>query len=327
MTLENLRKAMYLNNIEMLLRLKKFLHIHENLPILDQLAVTKDGHFTFEGTSLLSDIDISKFPGNAIEKKDDGYFVAANNPTDDELQKMINDMWKELMKDEHHFSTQWSSDAVNHWHDCTDEDCEEVSEKGPHTFNDGVVTLQPTFEDTGTTTYTCTVCGYTKETLIPHLEHSYADTYSSNATHHWYECIDPGYQNLQKDKMVHDWDNGIVTVDPTFEETGTRTYTCNDCGYQRVEMIAMLNHSYETNWTTDDTYHWLKCTDEGYEDLTKDKAEHSWNAGVVTKEPDIGVKGEKVFTCTVCGKTKVEEIPALEAPEVPETSEVPEEDT
>lgn len=323
MTLENLRKAMLLNNMEMLLRLKKYLHIHENLAVLNQLSMTDDGHFNFGDSTILSDIDISKVPGNAIEKREDGYFVAANNPTEDEIQKMINDMWKELMQSQHHFSTQWSSDAVNHWHECTDADCDEISEKGPHAFNDGVTTLQPTFETNGTTTYTCEVCGYTKESVIPHLEHSYANTYSSDITHHWYACTDPGYQNLYQNKMPHDWDEGVITIDPTFEKTGIKTFTCNDCGYQRTEDIANLKHSYDTNWTTDETYHWLKCLDEGYESLNKDKAKHIWDGGIVTKQPDVGVEGETTFTCTVCGATKTEKIDALPQPEEPSTPEEP----
>lgn len=36
--------------------------------------------------------------------------------------------------------------------------------------------------------------------------------------------------------------------------------------------------------------------------MVKDKAEHSKDSGVVTKEPSISEDGEKVFSCSVCGK-------------------------
>ena len=37
---------------------------------------------------------------------------------------------------------------------------------------------------------------------------------------------------------------------------------------------------------------------------------HVWDEGKVTKEPTCTEKGEKLYTCTVCGETKTEEIPA-----------------
>ena len=36
--------------------------------------------------------------------------------------------------------------------------------------------------------------------------------------------------------------------------------------------------------------------------MVKDKAEHSKDSGLVTKEPSISEDGEKVFSCSVCGK-------------------------
>ena len=37
---------------------------------------------------------------------------------------------------------------------------------------------------------------------------------------------------------------------------------------------------------------------------------HTWDEGEITTEATPGVAGEKTFTCTVCGETKTEEIPA-----------------
>lgn len=319
MTLENLRKALLLNNIEMLTRLKKYFHVHENLATLDKLAVSEDGHFTFEGASMLSDIDISQAAGNAIEKKEDGYYVSANNPSEEEIQKMIDEMWKELMQNNHHFSTQWTYDNVNHWRACTDEGCTEVTEKGPHTYDAGVVTSQPDYDKAGIRTYTCTVCGQTKTEAIMMLEHNYdTEHWTTDSESHWHQCTDAGYTSLYKDKAVHDWDEGVVTTVPTFEAVGTKTYTCSVCNYQKTEDIPQLNHAYATDWSSDDDNHWRVCTDEGYSDLFTDKAVHSWNEGVVTKEPAVGVAGEKTFTCTVCGRTRVEAIDPLPEPEVTE---------
>lgn len=57
---------------------------------------------------------------------------------------------------EHTYSTDWTSDATNHWHAATCEHKTEVSEKAAHTFGEAVVTKE------GVKTYTCTVCNYQK---------------------------------------------------------------------------------------------------------------------------------------------------------------------
>lgn len=59
----------------------------------------------------------------------------------------------------------------------------------------------------------------------------------------------------------------------------------------------------KVNWKSDADYHWV----EGKEDA---KAAHVWDGGKVTKEATATDKGEKQFTCTVCGYVKTEEIPA-----------------
>ena len=41
-------------------------------------------------------------------------------------------------------------------------------------------------------------------------------------------------------------------------------------------------------------------------------ADHAWDAGVVTKEPEVGEAGTKLFTCTRCHQTKTETIAPLQ---------------
>ncbi len=54
-----------------------------------------------------------------------------------------------------------------------------------------------------------------------------------------------------------------------------------------------------------------KC-DYGCDKVT----EHTWDEGVITKEPTPQDKGEKTYTCTFCKATKTEEVAALGVPEV-----------
>lgn len=44
--------------------------------------------------------------------------------------------------------------------------------------------------------------------------------------------------------------------------------------------------------------------------------EHVWDAGVVTQKPTATEPGVKTFTCTICGATKTEAIPATGVPDV-----------
>lgn len=66
-------------------------------------------------------------------------------------------------------------------------------------------------------------------------------------------------------------------------------------------------HTYETEWSKDETHHWYACEGEDCTDVA-DKAEHTWNDGEVTVEPTAEADGVKTFTCTICGQTKTEPV-------------------
>ena len=76
-----------------------------------------------------------------------------------------------------------------------------------------------------------------------------------------------------------------------------------------VPKTMTVEHTYSEKWSSDDTHHWHACTVSGCTDVA-DRAGHTWDAGVVTLEPTAGTSGSKTYTCTVCGKNKVETIPA-----------------
>ena len=72
---------------------------------------------------------------------------------------------------EHNWSTEWTADADAHWHECTAEDCdvtENVQKDGyaEHTWDEGVVTTEPTADKAGVKTYICTVCKAVKTEAI-----------------------------------------------------------------------------------------------------------------------------------------------------------------
>ena len=158
-----------------------------------------------------------------------------------------------------------------------------------HTWDNGKVTTEATCEHTGVRTYTCSVCGETKEEETPKTDHSY--------------------------------DDGTVTKKPTCIETGIKTYTCTVCqktkteeipatGQQHTEIRNKKEATCKAEGYTGDMY----CKDCG-EKLSDGKTiakttEHTWDAGKVTKAATCTEKGVKTYTCTVCGATKTEEIAA-----------------
>ena len=73
-----------------------------------------------------------------------------------------------------------------------------------------------------------------------------------------------------------------------------------------------VQHNFSEEWSNNETHHWHACADNDCKE-TKDKAEHSWNAGNVTVEPTTEQKGTIVYTCTVCRREKTESINELVA--------------
>lgn len=72
------------------------------------------------------------------------------------------------------------------------------------------------------------------------------------------------------------------------------------------------NHKATTEWQSDATYHWHACEDENCKEQL-DKAEHTWDAGVITTQATDTTEAVKTFTCTVCEKTKTENVAKLDA--------------
>ncbi|MBQ7336045.1 MAG: hypothetical protein IJW92_06200 [Clostridia bacterium] len=64
------------------------------------------------------------------------------------------------------FSEVWAMDESYHWHRCEDENCTEISDKADHTWDEGEIKTDATQEADGIKTFTCTVCGQTKEESV-----------------------------------------------------------------------------------------------------------------------------------------------------------------
>ena len=84
----------------------------------------------------------------------------------------------------HDFS--WTHDDNMHWKQCSR--CDKKDDVGPHTWDNGTITTAPTCTKAGKKTYSCTKCDATKIEPIPATGHSWKSDWTSDATHHWYEC-------------------------------------------------------------------------------------------------------------------------------------------
>ena len=89
---------------------------------------------------------------------------------------------------------------------------------------------------------------------------------------------------------------------------GTATCTekakCAVCG---AEYGDVLGHDFTTSWTHDDNEHWKQCSRC---DAKDDVSPHTWDSGTITTAPTCTKAGEKTYSCTKCGATKIEPIPA-----------------
>lgn len=216
---------------------------------------------------------------------------------------------EELSKTEHTWSKEWQKDNTDHWHACTNSSCTATSEKIPHTWNEGVETTPPTYAAPGVKIFTCTACGQTKTEAIDQLEHKYSTTWSRDETYHWHACIDTGFESLRKDEAPHTWTkNDEKSTAATTEADGKNVYDCT-CGAEKEEIIGAIGHNYSEEWTTSETEHWKACTDADCTAVTQ-KTTHNWDAGTVKTAATHTDSGVMTYTCTVCSKSKEEEIPA-----------------
>ena len=79
--------------------------------------------------------------------------------------------------------------------------------------------------------------------------HNYSKFWSKDKNTHWHICTDEGHEGEKGDEAEHDWDEGTVTMKPTYAEPGERTFTCTVCRQFKTEPIAQLVHHYAEEWS------------------------------------------------------------------------------
>ena len=181
----------------------------------------------------------------------------------------------------HDFTTSvWQKDETNHWKKCSR--CEATDQTAAHTWNEEI-TVAATCTAAGLKTYTCTTCLETKTETISAKGHNITQHDAKAAT-----CTTIGWK--------------------AYED-------CSACDYTTYVEIPAYGHDFTSSvWQKDENEHWKKCSRC---DETEQTAEHTWNDGEITIEPNCTATGRTTFTCTVCFVTKIEVIDALGHIEIP----------
>lgn len=213
---------------------------------------------------------------------------------------------------------------------CTEANCnytktEDIAAIG-HNWDDGKVTTKASCDHTGVKTYTCKTCRDTRTETIAMLEHTWDEgqvTTKPTCTQkgiRTYTCkVCKATKTEDIEATGHDY-KVKDHKDATCTEDGYTTSVCKNCGDEKKETIKATGHQHtEVRGTkkatcieegyTGDTY----CTDCGNMIFTGkkiEKTDHTWDNGVVSKDPTCTEKGSKTYTCAVCRETKTEEIPA-----------------
>lgn len=194
-------------------------------------------------------------------------------------------------------------------------------------------TLPPTCTEQGTAFYKCSACGATRTEKIAALGHDLSRCdLVPDAT-----CTQPGRAvgtcarcDVKIDEVIpakgHDYSyKSASSTEPTCTESGHYQGTCPRCYQDYNDTIPALGHDWG-EWVTSIEptvstvgYRYHVCNRDGCgyregEDIPKLHT-HTWDAGVVTQKPTAAEPGVRTYTCTVCGQTRTEAIPATGVPE------------
>lgn len=163
----------------------------------------------------------------------------------------------------HTFSSEWSTTDSQHWHACTDENCDEKSDLGDHNFVWVVKTPAGVHTDK-VETGTCSICQYQKDRTI---EGSGIHTWEwkTNDTKHWQETTCEHETPLKQNEQDHTWE---------WKSDDAKHWEQTTCSQHEVMTRNEENHSWE--WKANDAKHWEQTTCAQHEAKTRNEENHIW---------------------------------------------------
>ena len=214
--------------------------------------------------------------------------IKTRNTTSDEFENAVSVKFEITSDHEHTFGDWEKVDDDYHSRSC---ECG-YFEKAEHSWNEGVVTTEPTCTERGVKTYTCAYCEATKTEIVGATGHSFGDWTEKDGNEHTRVCS----KCQTSETEAHSWDGGDITSEPTCTENGTITYTCSTCDATKTEIVGANGH-HLTEWIYfDKDTHRNKCdVCDHFEEGT-----HTWTTNGPSED------GFTTYICGGCNATKVE---------------------
>ncbi len=201
-----------------------------------------------------------------------------------------------------------------------------ISNTCAHTWDDGVVTREPTCKNKGVKTVTCTWCGETKTESVPatgnHIEKTRIENQKEPT------CVTDGSYNLvtyceecktiikTEKKTVpatgkHEYTSEITKA-PGCETTGLLVHTCKVCQDSYTEELPATGHSFG-KWEQTKAPTCVEAGEERrdcancdhFETRPVSTTEHTYKA--VVTAPTCTEEGYTTYTCSVCGDSYVDD--------------------
>lgn len=132
-----------------------------------------------------------------------------------------------------------------------------------HDWGEWTTRTEPTCTADGLEVSTCTRCDAERTQSIRMLGHDYAVTeVGETCTEQGYtlhKCSRCGdeFRDNYRDALGHDWDEGKVTKEPTYESEGVLTHTCRRCGLTYDERMMRLLTNTADIYTDVSTKDWF----------------------------------------------------------------------
>lgn len=195
-----------------------------------------------------------------------------------------------------------------------------------HVWGEWTTTSESSCSVQGTRERACGVCLATESEKLPLAQHDlHAQICEPSCVEDGYtveKCENCGYIGEKTDIVprsaaYHKWGEFSVTEEPGCTEPGSQERVCSVCSAKHRQEIEAVGHKTELFTAApgcEDGYTVERCTVCGEETGERTNivpGGHKWSKWTTEAEADCEKDGLRQRTCSVCGKTEQEQIPAL----------------
>ena len=202
-----------------------------------------------------------------------------------------------------------------------------------HTWGEWEIIKEAECTENGERKSVCETCYEEKSEDIEKLGHSFGSVWIEDKAAtceetgiESYHCENDGCEKRNKETEIpvlgHAWKAEETAKIATCTEEGEEHSICTICNMERTEVVSKRGHRFSLNWIIDraatcenpgiKSHH---CENEDCEERDKETEipmlEHTWDNGKIAKQSTCAEAGEKIFSCTMCKKTKSESLPIL----------------